>query len=273
MSLRYSLIFFLLVGAKTLFAQQPANTSSRFGVALGYENVRTLDLNASPLVYSANNGVLTLGYGKNTEKVIWSIQTQLSIGSNQSKLHGIRNAAYPGKPDLFGNVDTTFYELNPIISFMSWSVDFSKFWKINSHWFFGGEIGNGHYYGAIGADSWFFNAAGIRPGVLGKFGLGNKSQVSIQLSSALVSYIVRQPYTLDPSLPIPNFQWANIKTGSSIATLNSFQNINFKASYLKDLGNTRAVGFTYQFQWMNHAQIENRNLKKYSNSIALQYNF
>lgn len=273
MSRKHLLLFIFSVAVKVAFGQQEAHPSPKFSVAPGYENALVLDQNASPLLYVSNNGLLSLGYEKENENSLWNIRTQLSLGSNQSKRHGIRTASFPEKPDLFGNVDTTYYELNPVLSFMSWSVNFSKFWKIGHHWYLGGELGNGHYYGAIGADSWFFNAAALRPGVLGKFSTGEKSRLSLQVSSAVVSFIVRQPYTLDPSLPIPSYAWANIKTGSSVATLNSFQSINIKTAYFMELATTKEVGIEYQFQWMNHAQVEGRNLKKYSNSIALSYNF
>lgn len=273
MSTKHLLLFIFSVAAKVAFGQQEEHSPSKFSVAIGYENARVFDLSASPLLYASNNGLLSFGYEMEKEHSLWNIRTHLSLGSNQSKRPGIRTASIPENPDLFENVDTAYYELNPALAFMSWSVNFSKFWKIGHHCFLGGELGNGHYYGAIGANSWFFNAAGIRPGVLGKFSTSEKSRLTLQLSSALLSFIVRQPYTLDPSLPIPSFLWATIKTGSSVATLNSFQSINFKTAYFIEMNNTKEVGIEYQFQWMNHEQVEGRNLKKYSNSIALSYNF
>lgn len=249
-------------------------SKSTFSVRTGYQHVRTLDLNASPLLYASNNGMLGCRYEKWSASGFWKADLSVSLGSNQSKQHGVRNAAYPNKPDIFGKSDTTYYELNPGLSFISWSLDISRYWKLNArNAFLGLGISNDHSYGAIGADTWFFEHLDLRPCIRRHFSLGAASRVVIELSTTLLSYIVRQPYTLDPSLPINNYLVANIRTGSSLATINSFQHLDLSSALTKSIGNGRELGLEYQFTWLNHKRLENRNLGMYSNSLAFCYNF
>jgi len=273
----YKSLFFCVIFSiftATLYAQHTVSDNTKFSISAGYEHVRTLDLNASPLLYAANNGKLGIGYEKRNENGLWKAGCTVSLGSNQSQRHGVRNAAYPNKPDIFGESDTTFYELNPGLSFLSWSLDFSRYWNLGSKSsLLGLGLSNKHFYGAIGADTWFFNHLDIKPAYRQEFSISESFQLSFELATTLLAYIVRQPYTLDPSLPLNSYLNANVRTGSSLATVNSFQNFEFSSALRRSMSNGNDVGITYQFAWLNHKRNEGRNLGMYSNSLALSYNF
>jgi hypothetical protein len=103
--------------------------------------------------------------------------------------------------------------------------------------------------------------------------VGEKHNFTYQLSTTSLSYNVRQPCTLDPSLPNPSYLQQYLKTGSSIATVNIFQQIDLSIAYSYDLSKDRKMRLTYQFIWMNNDEIPNLYLNAYSNTISLTYPF
>ncbi|MCG8576713.1 MAG: hypothetical protein MI810_17675 [Flavobacteriales bacterium] len=266
------LAFFLCTSFQAI-AQDNTLIKNDFRLSTGYENFRILDLNASPLLYSSNNLLVGLDFERNKKRYLWSLNGELSVGNSQSKKHGVRTAVFPDKPNLYGEADTTEYELNPFLSFVRFTFNFSALKQIgHSGFFVGGKIGNHFNFSGLGADSWFFNQLSLQAAVRYQKEIGINSKISAELSTSAFSYLLRQPYTLDPSLPDIGYFKAYLQTGSFFASPNDFQHFNFNLSYQYSLKNSKnKIGLQYQFMWMNHSFLENRNLSAYSNSLSLTY--
>ena len=243
---------------------------------VGYQNFRILDNNVSPLVYVANCGLLSFQFQKTKSKNLWNIGGDVSMGSNQSKRFGRRHAVVYDPYDITGNRDSVVYDINPGLSFTRASLFYSYYWKIKAEkagMYVGGVLEDNFYYGALGADTWFFNQLSVMPAYRVVLFNKTKSRIEAEISTPLFSYLLRHPYTLDPSLPENSYFRAYLKTGSSFATVNEFQQVNLKLQYHHSIEGGREVGLVYDFMWMNSANIPDRNLKAYSNSLLISYTF
>jgi len=271
------ILFLLITIPFTGFGQKKDSAiTTDWRLEAGYQNYRTLDKNVSPLIYASNNGRLGFQFQSSKPKTLMQTGLSISIGSNQAKRFGRREATAPDPYDIFGERDSTMYEINPGLSFVQGSLYFAQFWKLNSGWkkmYLGGIIQNNFTFSALGADTWFFNQLSLMPAFQIELFQKQKSRLNGFVSTPIVSYLVRQPYTLDPSLPLNSYFVAYLQTGGFAATINRFQQVNLKFDYGYQLNNGRQAGVSYQFSWMNVANIPNRNLKTYSHSFLLTYSF
>jgi len=235
-----------------------------------------LDKNTSPLIYVSNNACLDFQFQKITPQKLWSIETSLSVGSNQSKRLGQREAVVDGHTSITGNADSSVYVINPAISFVQAGFVYSYLWKLNRNKlpiFIGGQAENNFYYSGLGADTWFFNQLSISPVCRMILFDNQKSKIETEIDFPIFSYLIRQPYTLDPSLPVNSYFQAYLKTGSHISSLTDFQKINFKLNYYYHICENKTIGLSIKFFWMNYGNISDRNLKAYSNSLSITYLF
>ena len=270
------LLHLMLLTSLFTFSQTSDSTSRNWIVDLGYQNFRLFDKNVSPLIYTANNGILSLSYQKMKVKNAWNIGIEVSIGSMQSKRFGRREAIAYDPYNINGSRDSVVYEINPGLSFTSASLYYSYFWKLNTKkqkMYLGGIVQDNFHYGALGADVWFFNQLSIIPAYSIEIAISSKSTIEAELSMPLFSYLIRQPYTLDPSLPENSYFKANLKTGSAFGSINKFQQFNIKLKYRYTLKSGNQIGLRYNFMWMNYANIQDRNLRAYANSILVSYTF
>jgi len=244
-------------------------------IEAGYQNFRTFDKNVSPLIYVANAGALSFQFRKTKKKTLWDIGGNVSVGSNQTKRFGQRSAVAYDPYDITGNRDSTVYTINPGLSFVQAGLFYSYNWKLNTNkrMYTGGIVKDDLYYGALGADIWFFHQLSISPVYKVEILNTARSKIDAEISVPVFSYLLRQPYTLDPSLPENSYFKAYLRTGSSAATLNKFQQVNFSLKYFYELSSGDMIGVSYLFMWMNDANIPDRNLKAYSNSILISYSF
>ena len=257
---------------------QESNTDRKreWQLGLGYENFRTLDENVSPLIYTSDNGNFIARFQKYKPKTRWNIGMNISMGSNQSKRHGKRAAvAYDPYP-LSGDRDSVVYEINPGLSFIQAELYYAMLWKLRSEkkpLFVGALLSERFTYGALGADTWFFNQLSMM--VAGQTSIYDrrKSRIDVAISIPLISYLLRQPYSLDPSLPESSYFKAYLKTGSEVATINKFQQVNITMDYVYQLKGKNAIGLSWQFMWMNNSNLPDRNLKAYANSFSIIYKF
>lgn len=271
------LIFFLNISAIIYgFGQVSDSIKAKIAcISIGYQNFRTLDKNVSPLIYSAHNGFLAIQFQKNRSKSFWEVGASFSVGSNQSKRFGQREATVYDHYTFDGNRDSSIYVINPGVSFLQATAHYSFLKKINhtNNMYLGGIVFDNFIYGALGADVWFFNQLSFSP--VFQFDIFNHTKFNIytDISSPIFSYLLRQPYTLDPSLPENSYFKAYLKTGSAFHTINKFQQINIEIHSRYKLRNDKQIGIAYYFSWMNYANIPNRNLKFYSNSVLFSYAF
>lgn len=265
----------LLVFLITLFShakgQGLQNTSNhQWTIGLGYQNARTFDRNISPLIYSSNNGVLSSSFLKNKLDTQWTLGLTLSAGSNQSKRHGKRTAVIHDPDPLVGESEETIYEINPALSYVDLELSYGFQWKLDNS-FVGFEAYDRLLYGALGADTWFFNQLSVAPSYRRTVYSNSPVELTIEGSLPVFSYLLRQPYTLDPSLPEESYFKAYLSTGSSVATINQFQQVNLGSTLTYELKNGKNLGVSWQFMWMNYNNIPDRQLRSYSNSINITY--
>ncbi len=277
MKKRNIIIILIFLSTSLCFGQESNNNVSKeWQIEVGYQNFRMLDKNASPLIYVSNNGCLDFRFQKRTSQKIWSIGTSLSVGNNQSKRFGQRRAVVDGHTSITGDADSSVYVINPAISFVEAGLAYSYFWKLNTNKlnvFIGGQVKENFYYSGLGADTWFFNQLSILPVCRLIIFDEQKSKIETEIAVPVFSYLVRQPYTLDPSLPVDSYFWAYLKTGSHVSSLNDLQKINFRLNYFHQISERKTVGLSYKFMWMNYGNISDRNLKAYSNSLSVTYIF
>ncbi len=272
---KLTIINLILFSSLIAFGQiNDSTTSKEWIVEIGYQNFRTLDNNVSPLIYVSNNGLLSFQFQKTKQKKLWNIGGSISVGSNQSKRFGKRNANVYDPYDINGNRDSTVYDINPGLSFIQASLYYSFYWELNTKknkMYIGVKAQDNFYYSALGADTWFFNQFSIMPSYKIEYPITSKSKIEAEFSTPIFSYLLRQPYSLDPSLPENSYFKANLQTGSSLNTINKFQQVNIKFKYRYTLKKGKQIGLSYYFMWMNFANIPDRNLRAYSNSILISY--
>jgi hypothetical protein len=175
--------------------------------------------------------------------------------------------------NIYGDQDSIVYIINPGLSFINASLGYSFKKSLSQTLWLGAEVSNNFYYGAIGADIWFLNELSVSP-LIEKLWLdGNKHKLKSSLSIPVLCYLVRQPYTLDPSLNMPNYFIMYLNTGSLVTSLNRFRKINLDIYYSYQLKTKKEIGVAYKFMLINFANYENRNLKAYSNNFSLMYTF
>jgi hypothetical protein len=245
----------------------------RYTLDAGYQNFRTNDQNTSPLIYVANNGYIGFKIEKEKSNSIRYIGASLSIGSNQSKRFGQHEGFTIYHYDIHGVSDSFHHVINPTLSFFSVNLKYGFKKNITRTLRLGGELNDNFYFEALGIDSWFLNQLSINPVIENHFPIGNKQKISTYISTPVLSYIVRQPYTLDPSLPIPNYFIMHLKSGSSIVTLRKYQQINIGIQYMYKLNSGRELGLSYSFMWLKSTTYQPRNLKAYSNTFCITYKF
>ncbi|MDW3649376.1 MAG: hypothetical protein R8P61_20070 [Bacteroidia bacterium] len=258
------------------FAQEAEPTyPAQLSLQLGYQNYRTLAKNTSPLIYVSHNLLLGFSLEKQKNRSLRNLQLSIGLGSNQAKGLGRREAVIYDPYDISGNRDSSVYDVNPLLSFAQLGFQFEQVWSISGQKpiYAGIKIEDRFSYAGMGADSWFYNQLSIGPSFQANLLNLDQSQLIARLSFPLLSFILNQPYTLDPSLPESSYFKAYLKTGSSLKTLNEFQQVNLLLSYRIDLLSGKQTGVNYQFMWMNDQQFPERNLRAYSNSISLFYQF
>lgn len=265
----------LLMSCYGLLAQKSPPPDPNWNITLGYQHVRMLDEAASPLLYVSNNGLLSFNYDKGFQSKSWELGVTLSVGSNQSKRFGRRFATLIDDYTFDGERDSSIYELNPSLSYVQASLYYTRYWKINSAMpiQLGARIHNSLFYSGIGADTWFVNQFSLMPAVRTKLIQRDKVQVRSELTIPVLSYLLRQPYSLDPSLPINSYLRAYVMTGSSFVTPLQFQQINLKLSCQYSLDNDNKLGLVYTGMWMHNRPFPERSLSLYSHAISLSYAF
>jgi hypothetical protein len=249
------------------------NDSMAYRLEAGYQNFRTLDHNTSPLQFVANNGVFSFQFEKSNPGGTWNLGISFSVGSNQSKRFGVREGLVLDPYLIDGSRDTFVYIINPGLSFIQPTL-YSSYYKTlntNKTMLVGASINNKFYYGGMGADTWFFNQLSILPAYRVTLFESSLHSLIGEVSFPILSFLVRQPYSRRPSLPERSSILAHLQTGSSFATINSFQQINVQLGYRYLFSSGNLLGFTYYFTWMRYSNIPDRNLGTYSNSIVISY--
>ncbi len=269
-------ILILLVTFVAYGQKKDSTTANQWSIGLGYQNFRLFDKNVSPLIYVSNNGGISFEYEKEKTKRLWNIGIFTSLGNMQSKRFGKREAIIHDPYNIQGTRDSVVYEINPGLSFINVSLYYSNYWKLNTNkhpMSLGVIIKDNFFYGALGADVWFFNQLSIMPAYRLEFVNNSKSYMNAEISTPIFSYLIRQPYSLDPSLPESSYFKANVKTGSSLGAMNRFQQLNVKLNYQYTLTKRNQIGLAYYFTWMNYSNIPDRPLRAYSNAVLITYTF
>lgn len=253
---------------------QENEVETTWQLGIGYENYNMLDKNVSPLIYKANNKTVSTQLQKNKMNRNQNIGLKLSLGNSQSKRHGQRQGIIYDAFDLSGNRDSTIYDINPQISFLQAGLHYMMLWKLKPSkipFFVGANLYERFTYSAMSADIWFFNQLSIALASRVETFVTRNSAISAGLNLPLMSYLIKQPYALDPSLSEESYLRAYINTGSSISTIDKFRQLNLTAEYLYHFKNKNAIGISWQFLWMAHSRKPDRQLKAYANSILLIY--
>lgn len=259
------LLLFLLISTFKVFGQ--------WMIEAGYQNFRTLDQNASPLLYVANNGSLGFRYEKINPGHKWDLSVSVSLGSMQSKRFGQRSIDFYTEYDIHGMRDTFQYVLNPGLSLVRAGVEYSYKYSFGDRLFLGAALTDRFYYGGMGADTWFLNQLILSPQLEYRWQISPAGRITGQLSIPVLSYLLRQNYTLDPSLPVPSYLRMYLETGSLLTSLNRHQQVDMRLHYSRRINSGHELGLSYSFTWFNVANYEERSLRAFSNTLCLTYTF
>ncbi len=235
-----------------------------------------LDKNTSPLIYIANAGTLEGAFEKQKNGKHWDIGLGLAIGSNQSKEFGKREAIAYDHYTINGTRDSSVYKINPGLSFLQASFQYSRMWKLKKAQRdidLGARLYNQFTYTAIGADTWFLNQLSIMPVAKTKIYEYYKASLNAEVAIPVFSHMVKPPYAYDPSLPENSYFKAYLKTGASFMSINKFQQLRLRLNLRYQLNEKKALEVSYRFYWMNISNINKENFKAYSNTIAAVYKF
>lgn len=271
------IISFLLAGLICNAQTNDSLLGNSWNINMGYQNFRILDKNISPLIYVSNNGVIGFQFEKIKRQRVWNIGLSFSFGNNQPKHFGQREYLYYSGYSVDGSRDSVVYIINPTLSFLHTNIYYSYLWKISTKpiiMFLGATCTESYCYSGIGGNTWFFNQASLMPLFRTERSIiKNKYKINTELSIPICSWLLRQSYYIDPSISEESYFKAYLKKGSSVATINKFQQANFKCTIKYQLSNKHQMGLSYLFSWLNYSNIPNRNLRMYHNTVFINYTF
>lgn len=264
------LISFSLLLTAFMSTAQKEITQNQWDFKLGYENTRLLDRQNSPLVYSAHSATLGTGFSRTKSKSVWGLSLATAIGSSQSKRFGQRTATFKDPYDIYGVRETYVIEGNPSLSYVHLNMTYTYLRKLTigqKDFRIGADLGNDFFMSGIGLDTWFFNNLSLSPVISTQFKLSDAARVPVTITFPLLSYVVREPFAKDPSIPLDNYIEANIKTGASVATLDTFQKMEFTVGYRRDWKSNWDIGLDYTFYWYHYQHPD--HLRAYSNQLSI----
>lgn len=255
-----------------LWGQAPPET--RWQVGLGYTRFKTLDLQHSPLVYSADAGALSVHFSRHFDQASWELGLSLAVGSQQARRFGQRSAYVIDPADIYGERDSFLYVLNPGFSFARASLHGGRYWVLPVDAFrleLGFRAEDVFQFAGLGADSWYFNQLTIAPALRADRALG-PGILEAQASMSVLAYTIGLPYVLDPSSPNYPNPWLFIQAGSQIQTLNTFKQARMRLDYRIPIGGHQ-IGLAYQWDWFQHQAHMDRPLSAYGHSFQFTYSF
>lgn len=264
----FLLIILWLIGLNT-HAQNGAK-ATQWDFQLGHENTRLLDRQNSPLIYVAHSAVIGTDFLRIKPQSVWGLSFSSAIGNSQAKRFGQRSVEFEDPNDIYGEHETYTVLGNPGLSYVQASLGYSYQSKVaigTQGFLLGCQLENEFFMSGIGLDTWFFNNLSLSPIVSTAFELSDGSRIPVSLSFPLVSYVVREPFGKDPSIPLNNYIEANIETGASFATLNKFQKIDFTIGYRRNWTSKWDIGLDYTFYWYQYN--EPNELNSYSNRVTI----
>lgn len=264
-------LYYLIIGLSVIGFQSLAQEKeNQWDFKLGYENIRLLDRQNSPLVYSAHAGVVSVDFSSIKPQSVWGLSLSTAIGNSQAKRFGQRIVDIYDDYDIYGEREFSTVYGNPALSYVHIHLAYAYQRKVvisHKNFQVGAKIGNDFFLSGIGLDTWFFNNLSLSPLISTQFELKNGSRIPVKLSFPIASYVVREPFGKDPSIPLDNYIEANIKTGASMATLDKFQKIEFTAGYRSNWQSKWNLGLDYTFYWYHYAKPD--HLRTYSNQFTL----
>jgi hypothetical protein len=274
-------LFCLLFNALSIFGQDNLKTITSepetykaMTYSLGYSHFRIQDIQVSPFVYKSHNIPLKIGYLKQKEESLFSVDFFLTLGNLSNKTFPDRTF-YMDATDNNGVISKDEYEMAgfPIIqeginiSYLK-KTDLIKDSRYSLY--LGAGINQYFMLSFTVVPIFVISEVSLSPKAYLSYKLNETSRLSASLSFPLAGIMSRLPYSNDPADGKHSSFISVYTTGTKFAQPGNYQKIDFLLSYSKNLNERWEMSYVYGFQWLHYSP--NRGVKAYNNQLSIQFN-
>ncbi len=243
----------LLMTTAVIRAQSINPRSSTIGASIGWQQLKFVDDNASPLMYKATS-FPTAGLNYTHVNARSYFKMQLSGGT------GNANPAKFGARDYmtrFNDKDSFQYQISSM--FVHANLEATYLRKLNpsstgslGYWA-GGTISDQAYYAdEVANNPWLINTAELSPALKVDYQNSLKHNFSVKVNFAGLALITRSVYGLFAKSNKDNNVAAYLKQGTRLTSVHEYQKVNVEFNYGYHVSNRIAVGGTYAFRWLHY---------------------
>ncbi len=210
---------------------------------IGLDHGRLLDRHASPLVYTYSMPHFSRAYFNQKPNRQWRVWLQASLGNMARRNDELRTTEVQG---------TNTYAVGLGFSYL-------KPWKQSTtqRHLLGGSLRLDLIsdFEAIAEGPWITAQGRVAVDYRFEKQLPNGHQLSLQASLPVLGIVARQPFHFIPrtagQAPAIN---SFLKKGTSIASWNKYQRLDFQLSYQLPLGNRWTLAPSYNFSWFRYSE-------------------
>jgi hypothetical protein len=241
-------------------------------MGVGYSQFRMLDKQASPLIYKTQLITVLVGYTKESNRGIMSVNLHVGNGFTGLKRFPEREIIYTG-PDNDGVLKEEKYVFKHNYFFQD-ELNFSYVWKLdhlsitNIRCYAGTQLKQFFYISFPAVPILVQSELSINPAIQLNYRVKNMDCRSL-LFLYVAGIITCLPYSNDPTDGKHNYFISTVLMGSEFMTIKDFQRINFQQSFVYPLSGKWSGGINYNFYW--YGCHKNKSTKAYDNAITITF--
>lgn len=266
--MRLQIITGCLLITSAIYAQTPSE--NRWGITTGWTEAAIGDQHISPLLYQSD--VLHVGgLFQHRGKTFIEVALNFGIGTNQAQNLRYRKGTFRSTPDLYGEIESYDYKVNPFFSSFNGALQVKLLWTLNTQHQIGLRANTRYWLAGMAGDTWQYAQVDFGPAYQYTHPLFD-GDIQVNIDLPLLAFVVRPNYGVDPSLSDEtNYFKGFVRTGSSWATINEFVNPRVRAGYLYQFRNGKELGAYYKVQWTSFP--EPRPVRIFEHGLDLVYFF
>lgn len=244
----------------------------RVYLQVGWQSTHLLDLQFSPLIYTAQEINAQTGYEARHLRSRWNADLSFATGSLAPAAFRDRQL-YNTTEDVYGHVDVDSFivaghTLTGILH-LGYTYDLvqSGPWALGV----GLAVRNQLLYPETFTNMGLMNSASLLLAVEATYYAGSKSEIGLRLSTPVMGFNTRFPYSGTVSRPNQTLFEAFFDQGTRFVFPDEYQQVMAEARYRYALSPQTAIGLTYRFMWQRYTHPV--MLKSYANSLVFHIDF
>ena len=236
------------------YAQPGKWGRNSLGISAGWQQVKFLDEQASPLLYKASaKPVIGLNYTHRGARSYFSIKASGGVGSANPDRFGARDYL-----TRWSEKDSFQYQISSFFTLAELEATYLR--KLNpastgtlGYWL-GGTISEQAYYADEVANMpWMINAAEFSPSFKMDYQLHPRHLFTIKIDLAGIAFLTRNVYGLFAKSNKENNVIAYLKQGTRFTSLHQYQKLRVELNYTAQVSRRIALGATYGLKWLHYS--------------------